>query len=855
MRLAVLLCALLAGGREDDPVAWEWRVRAWALAPDVHREALAKELASSNWRARASALDALARAAEALTPWSPCQAAAVRAALADPHPNVRGRALDACAAAGLAPFPQVVEALAQDPVGSVRLALTRLLQLVSVPARAGVLAGLAVDADERVRSGARLALLGLSDQEGGVRAALLELLEHVLEEGRGALVEFLLGLSDTPLAPETLAAFRALGAREPFARGGLEALAFAQMGGGDAPAFSALVEMEEAWEGRGPQLLERAARSRSAALARELSVERAWPLGGLARARRIDLLLLALEPEAPAFLASSALAAPLLAEILEALALRRDRWRDEEWRPWASAPAPPAVRRACLVALAGAYARSSDPGAGRGLLQLACDPEPEIAQGAFEALCAARVPGVEDGPALSWAFERLTRVEREERASAFTRARSFPALRSAWIELGAEGGRARVAACELLAGFEGDGGVAEVLAHWLSADLTRFAGGDEASALEALIVAELRALGRVNGGTGRGELERALALALGRSSEVGKVAAAALARSQAGQEFLAARLRDGSLASEVDRRTRIEACIALARAGRAEDRSAAVAWLLSDRPSAAWDLRQRMLEALADSEVGAADEALVALVTAAGLEPVERMTVARLCARRGGEGAVGALVDLVRSSHDLESRRVAVAGLAGLGRMPELERLRAELGTALRPGDPEEETLLRADLFLARARLAPGGWACAGWLEAPVASAAVDLAGRFLGEERPAAEFVWRHELELARILAASGWLEPCLERVPALERLDARLLLALAEEARHAGRAPAAAALLARAAIALLGERDHEPRTLAYIHARRLQLAREFGPPEAVLMLEPRVRAARRAGYLPESR
>lgn len=848
MRSVALVALLLGAAYEDEAVAREWQVRARAEDPRAHAAALAAELQAPRWRTRAVALDVLFRAAAALRPWAPAQAAEVLAACADEHPNVRARALEAAGAAGLALPDELAARLARDPVGSVRLALARALEHASTPVRAPLLAALALDLDERVATAARHALLGLAPQEPGLGPARLAILARAAAEGHAPFLRFVSGLAQAPADGELLAAARTT-LDDDAARGWIEVLALAWGLPGEVPRVARLARDEGAWDGAGARLLERAGRAPDPALAPALCAALDGLAPGVARRGLVALLVEGLEPEAPAFLAAQPLGAALRAECLEALGLRRDAWRDAEWAPWVDPAVPVDVRRACQEALSGAYVRSADPGAGRGLVALLADPEPELAAAAFESLCAARVAGVEDGPALRAAFARLAPEEKLRRAGLFTRARAFPALRAEWLALGAAGGAARAAACELLAGFEGDAGVVEVLSTWLATDLAAFAAGSDER--EGLVQAELRALARASQGAARAELLVALRVALGRSTEIGKVAAAALGRSAEGRAELGALLAAGALASDADRRTRIEACLALARAAEPELCEPAVARLLADHAQAAWDLRQRLLEALAESTSPAAEEGLLALAARAELEPVERLTLATLLARRGGARVTEALVELVRGAHDVESRRVAVAGLAGLGAGERLAELATALAAGALPGGPEELALLAADLLLARARLAPGTWACAEWLRAPAARAAEDLLARFRGEERPAPEFEWRHELELARVLAASDVLAACLADGARLARLDGRLLVALAEVARAAGRAAPADELYARATIALLGERDPPRERLAWVLARRLALARAAGAAERVAVLAPRLASALRAGAL----
>lgn len=875
--LAALVLGLAPAQARDAALEREWWVRAVARAPTTQVEELRRELTAEGWRKRASALDALARAAEA-APLSSALAdelgAAARQALADPHPSVRARALAGLGALGQPiPAPDAAR-LARDPLASVRMALASALEFAPSPARAERLGELARDADERVRTLARNALCGLEPDEEGVGAARLALLETIARaEDLFALALFGQALAAAPLDAAWLASARAAcaGLDAP-RRALLEAVAFAHGESGDARVLVSGALLESAWEPAGARLFALAARSGSPELGEAVLaalVDRgALADSGAARRGLIGLLLDTLADEAPAFLGARALepmllAEPaLLAELLGELGLRRDAWDEGAVAHWTAPPCPLAVRRALLAALAGGFVRSPSAGVARLLARFLSDPEPELAARAFELLCGAEALAPELDALLYARWSALDPAARSARLAWFSRARPLPAFVPDWLALGAADVERRASLCELL-GVAGEpvepalrARVVSGLEAWLAEDLARVAAERRPErALEQRVQAELRALARVTDGTPAQPFRAAMRAALGRSTEIGKVAVAALGRSAEGRAELAELLRAGALEGDGERRTRIEACLVLARASVPAERAAPCARLLADRTGAAWELRERMLEALGASGLPAVRAELARLALEPELEPVERVALVGFLTEHGEAPARAALLRLAREPFEFEARRVALRALGDLGESAALTGLFDELRQGRLAGSSEELPLLRAELLLALGELPDAPLElCEEWLQAPLAHAAVDLERRYAGLELAATDFAWRPELELARQLARSGRAGACLARGEVWERLDARTLLALGE-ALEEHEPEAAERLLAAGVSGLLGEPDPDAGLLAWARARRLALTWRLGRFEPAAALAARTLSARRAGQLSDSR
>ncbi len=883
------------GGRawhERSPVERELEVRSWALAPLLHAGELEQRLASPIWRERAFVLDALARALAGGAVLPDTLAGPARLALRDPHPNVRARALALVAAgggAGLSREAGLPAELARDEFPPVRAELARALEHSGCEGRSELLLELARDPDPRVARAARASLCGLEDA-GPQRLALLERLVHAadrdLDAGSGPaagscsaeLVDLTGLLARSRPDPRWLEGARAsLDGELPLerdARALIEALAFAAGAGGDARALL------DGWIGAGTwnplrsTLLGSAARGRDEELGRQaLALLQACSSGTgrehwngffadlervaygedreLARRGCLSLALdsLGRERVLPA-LAELELAPGLAGEILVELGQRLDEW-DGSWSRWTGTDVPGEVRLALATGVARSFARAGADSAAELLARLLEDPEARIRARAFEALArAARLPpGIDE--ALLSAWERLEGPERQTRLGSFSRERALVPFRETWLALGSEPG-GRCAACELLSPFEGDPGVRAGLEAWLRQDLRRL--DDEAQLsreLELRVQGALRALSRVDATASVGAFEEALRRSLGRSTEIGKVAAAALGCTEEGRARLAF-----CLGREIDRRTRIEAAIALATRGTPPEASAAVRVLCADRPHAAWDLRQRMLRALGSTRSEEAFSFLAGLALQAEVESQERVTALAALAEHSGARAVETLARAARDPGDIETRRCAVeelgklAGGAGRAALAELFR---ELDGTCRNDD--ERAALRGELVLSLARAGdvPVGLESA-WLAGPLAAARRDLEARLSGEDRPGTDFAWRAELALARSLGAEGRAERALTRAGEWWQIDGRALVALGDEVLAGGEEGSARALFAAGVVALLGEREPDARALERARMQLLALAWRAGRWGEAARLGALALAGRRAGELSDA-
>ena len=332
--------------------------------------------------------------------------------------------------------------------------------------------------------------------------------------------------------------------------------------------------------------------------------------------------------------------------------------------------------------------------------------------------------------------------------------------------------------------------------------------------------------GREDAGPSQLELPKACVAGLGQlESEQGE-----------GLDALEALLAADGGAAE-SRRVRVEAQLALARAGRL----AGPGTLAADYAFCDGDLRLRILRALAGCAPGAslalagagaqdgAGQSIPGFLQACltdGELPLEERAVAveslRLWAMGGlergqlsGKDATElarALAGFLRSSHNLDLRRVV---LGQLGHMSGSAELLAAFGDELAgllvelDQGPRREAaeLMWGDLLVAQA-LADG---LAGreslCLSRPLSRAASRLSTSFRGEALSAVTFAWRAELQAVEALAQHGKLAVALgpgER--ALSRIEGRLLLAMGVTAMVA-EPETAVRLLAAALGALAGE------------------------------------------------
>jgi len=850
--LALFVLALWPRAAQDDPVAAELALRA-----ALHARRLELAPVDADWRARVRAIEGHERRARAGDVLEPEVLAAARSALADGHPNVRARALALLAAAGgeVLPAESLARALREE-LAFLRLALASALDTLAAPGRAAALLELAFDVDERVRRAARASLCGLDPGEDGVLSALEALAGRVAaEEEVTAFARLCEALKRSGLGTETLALLRRA-AHDETRAALVEAMAFAaRLDGDPAAVVRGLVRLDDArWDAAHASVLVSAGRARDVRLARAVApILRAGADGPSEGVRRA--LFVASLPRATAWSELAALepASPWLAELVSEVADALDGLDAEVLLPWLAPERPPALRAALVSAAAATFARLGEAGSERVLVRALADPEPGLAWRAFAALAGARELGQESAQALLTAWLALAPERQLEALAECSRARPWPAFRVEWLARGAREPAARAALAELLAPLGPDPEAGAELERWLIEDGRGLGGSAEVTReLEQRLQAELRALARL--APERVEpFDLTLRRALGHSTEVGKLAVAGLGRSAAGRARLALHLASGSLAHDFDRRTRIEAGIQLALAERGAARAAPRAQLLAERENAAWDLRERVLEALGAAGDEADLAALGALLLAPETEPVERTFLATLLGGAFGERAAPYLFALLRTPHELEARRAALRALGGFAQSG--AGLGAFLdGLAAGGASDDEQLVLRGEALVALARVQPADPRLgAAWLAAPHARAAADLAARLAGRELSSVEFAWRAELEVARHLAVAGRLRVTLEASGAWWNLDGRLLTELGRMALDAE--PRAAGELLRAAlVARLGERDPELRELARLHALLARLAREARAPDALMRQLAPLRAARLAGRLGES-
>ena len=907
--LLVLLAVLLGGGQEpDEDVAREWRVREWALAPSDHGAALDAALHGAEWEERAAALDALARHLEAGGELADAPRRAVHAALTDPHPGVRAAALVVLGFDEGAEFDDASLArLAEDPLPLVRLHFARALGSAATPRRGEVLARLALDAEDRVAGAARAALFGGGGDTRGVRPLAASEVLSVLSElerrrDEEALLAAFASLVTGGATPDLLAALRALytgdDRRSRGWRALVEAVAFVgkadAASAGEPPEAKRLVDGwlgAEAWIPRRQALLTAAAHGGGEEVARlllaALAALESDPGGEARRASRTPGLLAdvravaeeegagALEHVGPELAEALGGAVPgkrLAALLLEAdpgprtlalvlveLGRSLEAWDPDLAAAWLDQGRAESVRVAAVKALAATLVRNGDAGAGRLLVQALDDPARAVEARAWRALCDADDPAP-GGEALCAAWRRLPAEERLARLGWMTRAHAYPAFRRELLAHGEFPDTRRAAAGELLAPFRGDVEVRDAMVRWLDDELARRRAaleeglGDEScEEIERRLQAVVQGLGRVDPEGSRDALERALVQSRGWSTEVGKVAAAALGFTRDGRRRLHA-----YLGAETDRRTRIEAAIVLAPHGAEADPAAAVEVLIGGYPSAAGDLRVRMLPALGAAGTARAFAFLREQVHTG--DEAARVAALHELAERGGAAEVPFLEDAVRRAPHLETRRVAVRLLPvadRAGATARVAQLFAELGAGLLAPDraSEERALLRSELLSA---LGAGGRfprALEGeWLRRPLEAAAAELRHRFRDEDLPSERFRWRGELELASHLAAAGTLGEVLARAGPWWRMDGRFLAALADEAADDTAAGGMADRLRRAAvIAMAGERTRNERRLALARGQLLGRAWQAKRWGEAARLARGILGARRLGDFPD--
>jgi hypothetical protein len=817
VRLAGALALALAAGAAGaaakaqettgGPVEREWRTRRRALDLATARPELEGALAARDWSRRRDALDAVARGLRVGAQLPPELRAPVERGLTDEHAGVRAAALallrELGADADLA--PDRARTLARDLLPAVRLAAARALETVPCAAAAEILAELCADADARVARAARRALLLLPASDAA-RAAKLALLARTLAaRDEAGLVECARWIDASEPAPRLLEEARALlepadeDARRAW-RSVLEAIAIARTGRGSVErlmaGWSAALEGEAGRDRRA--LLLGAARSQreDVALAwlERLETEPSWEL---ARA-----VLDCVGPERALALQARSGTGPeawavLVSEVGSALPSWSTAPPEAEVTTWLAPGRPVPQRHAAAGAFARTRARTGDRTAGELLVAALDDADAELREEAFLALATADDIAPFVG-ALAGAWRGWDAGARARAAEDLPRGVPLPAFRDDLIAQGRRGGDERRVAVELLAGLAGDAELRALVAEWLAEDLARFEDGTPARALELALQGELRGLAAIDAEGSVDELEDALVRSLGRSEEVGKVAAASLGRTERGRDRLQRHLGTG-----VDARTRMEAEIQLAAAGRA----AAVEPLIADFDDAAWDLAVRMLRALGRVGDERSSAFLLAVARDEARDVVLRIAAVEALGRRGEVGNLAPVLD----ARDVEVVYVALRALGAVGDEAATRTLLTYL-EGLNGGErlPVELALLRGEVLAALGRVVPPPpRAEEEWLRSPLEAARGDLFERFESRRPGAPGFRYAGELELAAGLAAAGRVSGVLAGGVPWWRLDGELLVALGERAQR--EAEAGRALLEGAVVALDGFEDRE--------------------------------------------
>ncbi|MCZ6597572.1 MAG: hypothetical protein O7B99_08040 [Planctomycetota bacterium] len=869
----------------DDAVAREWAVRRRARDLDAAQAGILADLGASGWNAwtkRAEALDALRRGLAAGVEAPKWVSPAILAALGDDHPNVRAGALRACAARGR--DARLVrgdaQALVTDLLPEVRRALAECLGRTPCDEAAVFLLMLAFDEDEQVARAARRSLCGLGEPAASDQLVLLrrlgedELLEVVRLLRRGAPARRVIDAMRAESAvPSSTRARTAL----------LEALAFQLFGTGDRH------HLIDGWitpgdrDPRRQEVLVAAGRSGDPALGEALLTalagiaepERLAPWPGLrfdVDARRddetgVDLLhlrhdlfdaaTLCLGAEGVAErLHALALDDATLAFLLRELGLHLDAWdpqRDAAWLACGEGGVARDVRLRAVEGFGLTLSASGDPGAAALCARALADADAVVSRVAFRALCELEDPSPWSG-ALHRSWRGSGDAERALRLGWLPRDALLLEFRDDLFGLGAEPGPERAQAAELLAPFRGDAGVRSVLEGWLAEELNLFERSDGAArrGTELRAMGCVRSLRKVDLAGAVPAIRAALDWSLGRSTEVGKIAAWALAAPRLADEHLA-----DFLWSRVDSRTRIEAAIGLAKHGSAETRQGAIGALVDGLASSAWDLRVRIIDALGllapESEWVRGFLELKALGPRAH-DPEDRARMVAVLADNLKEEPLAAfLARAMLAAPELDTRLVAVKRASRVAREPGVAKVLRGLVDGA--DGTEQAALLRIEALMA---LAEGGVFGADLerelLRAPFTVAAADLERRFQAENVANPAFAWRGELSIARRLAADGRLPDVLAASGPWWRLDARFLFQLGDRAAAGGDGATAAELYRAGLIGSVGERRTDRREVASARCKLLGILWQRGEWAGAARLAEGLFADWRAGRFNES-
>ena len=515
-------------------------------------------------------------------------------------------------------------------------------------------------------------------------------------------------------------------------------------------------------------------------------------------------------------------------ELLRKLAPRLSAWRLEDGeRLLGIAP------ESALDAFETTFVRRADEGSAALLVRVLEGDDDALATRAFRAL--ASPAGLRlAGPAVARAWGRLGAVEQRRRLSWLPREVPFVELRGALLARGARAGEPRRVAVELLSAFVGDDGVRRALAAWLAEDLATWMGGEspadaragrlprvlgdaDRATLELWIQGELRALARVEAKASVADFTRALELSAGRSSEIGKLAAAGLAASAEGRRALstALRARPTPEVPVVDARTRLEGALGLARRPHDDaERQRVVHALLLDHPQADGPLALRVLEAL--GRLGDA-QGLRYLATLAnrgpGTEGAEQGCAAvEALVRCGSPLAFELVEDVLRETPSGDARACLFSSLSDATpfvateafderRIRTLERatafVLAERPVTSEPDVPSEATerwqhLVRlASLAWADVAAAPPEVLEQRWLDRALQEAAEHWYARTRASGVTRAPYDARTEVALSRALARADRLEHALRGAGGVPHawltLDPLVCAALAHAAQRA--------------------------------------------------------------------